>query len=599
MATSNIRHDLIELGKQAFQAKNYVEAIRHFSDRLNLQSDDAQALQYLVYSHLHLGDANKASAILVKYTEQHSATSNFWLCKVQVAQFQQNLDDEYKAYQQLLKRFGESVQWLERYISLCTSLHRFDEAKKAINTLIDDHKISEQKCTILWLNYYKACERHQEALVKAKALYQQNPQSPYNLNELAVCYRLSGEPGKAVDILTPLAVKKPHYAVYHNLANALSDEGKLPEAISWYKKALSLNPLYIDSHINLNKLLWESGDTSEYLDSFKKAIQAHPLAHHLSLAYASFLVDEKRYKDAIAHIENSNFPGYLDIAQLRVIAQAYLYDGKSVDAVPIFEQITQNKGVSTADNIAYGISLISIGNYSLAEKVLSDTLIRQPENQLAKAYYYAAKRLTNVNFEGLTDKIETFSFNTIDEQYWQFLIEEIIPLHASENNPLGQTLEKGTQTRGHLLRSNNKYITRLKAFLDSAVKAYCDSQKIDVGSITDAQGGVNYIGSWSVRLRGQGFHHDHIHSKGRISGVIYLKLPDEVSNDDKKSGWLKLGQPYLYGKAELSPEMYIKPEVGKCVLFPSHAWHGTTPIHDDAERITIAFDVGQYGLDRS
>jgi hypothetical protein len=27
------------------------------------------------------------------------------------------------------------------------------------------------------------------------------------------------------------------------------------------------------------------------------------------------------------------------------------------------------------------------------------------------------------------------------------------------------------------------------------------------------------------------------------------------------------------------------------VLFPSLMWHGTTPFHDDAERLTIAFDV--------
>ncbi|MBD3585260.1 tetratricopeptide repeat protein [Salinimonas sp. HHU 13199] len=598
MATCNNRHDLIELGKQAFNAKNYIEAIRHFSDRLNQQSDDAQALQYLVYSHLHLGDANKANALLAKYTEQHSATSNFWLCKVQVAQFQQNLEEEYSAYQQLFKRFGKSLQWLERFITLCTSLHRFDEAKTAINTLIDDHNISEQKRIILWLNYYKSCERHQEALVKAKTLYHLNPQSPYNLNELAVCYRLSGEPGKAVDILTPLAVKKPHYAVYHNLANALSDEGKLSEAISWYRKALKMNPLYIDSHINLNKLLWESGDTSEYLNSFKKAIQAHPLAHHLSLAYASFLVDEKRYKDAIAHIENANLPDYLNIAQLRIIAQAYLYDGESVEAVPILEQITQHKGGTTSDNITYGISLISTGNYSLAEKVLSDTLTRQPENQLAKAYHYAAKRLISDNFEGLAGKIETFSPNSIDEQFWYSLIEEIIPLHASKNNPLGQTLEKGTQTRGHLFKNSGKYVKQLKAFLDRSIRTYCERQNIDIALLTDADDEINYIGSWSVRLNGKGFHHNHIHSKGRISGVVYLKLPSDVANEEMKAGWLKLGQPHLYGHDELLPEIFIKPEVGKCVLFPSHAWHGTTPILDDAERITVAFDVGRYGLDR-
>ncbi|QCZ94191.1 tetratricopeptide repeat protein [Salinimonas iocasae] len=599
MANSNSRHELIELGKQAFNAKNYNEAVSYFSDRIKEAPKDSVTLQYLVHCYLHLGDVKEADAVLTQYSAYHATTTNYWLCKIQVAQFCQRLNDEYSAYQQLFHLEGERMQWLERYVTLCTSLHRFDEARTVLNKLIENNPVTEQKRLILWLNFYRGCERHLEALNCAKALYDTNPQSPYNLNELAVCYRLCGKSQEAVDILLSLACKKPHYAVYHNLANALSDQGKLSEAINWYKKALSLNPLYTDSHINLNKLLWESGNIDEYLTSFQNAIQAHPTAHHLSLAYADFLVDERRYADAISHLEHIEIPDYLNVAKRRIIAQAYLYAGRSSDALPILEKLTRDADTTAVDNITYGISLLNTENYPLAKEILSETIRQQPDNQLAKAYHYAATRLISDKFEGVAATVETFSYRPDDSEFWQQLIDEIMPLHASENNPLGQTLEKGTQTRGHLLRGNGKQLRKLKAFLDSSIKAYCENQRIDINTITDYDNAVNYIGSWSVRLSGQGFHHNHIHSKGKISGVIYLKLPAEIANEEAKAGWLKLGQPYLYESHELSPEMYIKPEVGKCVLFPSHAWHGTTPIHDDAERITIAFDVGQYGLDKS
>jgi hypothetical protein len=39
------------------------------------------------------------------------------------------------------------------------------------------------------------------------------------------------------------------------------------------------------------------------------------------------------------------------------------------------------------------------------------------------------------------------------------------------------------------------------------------------------------------------------------------------------------------------PEMFVKPIVGRLVLFPSFYWHGTVPFASDSDRMTIAFDV--------
>jgi hypothetical protein len=39
------------------------------------------------------------------------------------------------------------------------------------------------------------------------------------------------------------------------------------------------------------------------------------------------------------------------------------------------------------------------------------------------------------------------------------------------------------------------------------------------------------------------------------------------------------------------PLRYVQPQSGRLVLFPSYLWHGTTPIHGDEPRMTIAFDA--------
>jgi hypothetical protein len=35
----------------------------------------------------------------------------------------------------------------------------------------------------------------------------------------------------------------------------------------------------------------------------------------------------------------------------------------------------------------------------------------------------------------------------------------------------------------------------------------------------------------------------------------------------------------------------IEPRVGRLILFPSYYWHGTTPFSEEADRLTVAFDV--------
>lgn len=83
----------------------------------------------------------------------------------------------------------------------------------------------------------------------------------------------------------------------------------------------------------------------------------------------------------------------------------------------------------------------------------------------------------------------------------------------------------------------------------------------------------HYAGMWSVRLPKGGYHVEHNHPKGRISGCLYVDVPDQSS-----------GKLRIFGQELTVSE-------GMLVLFPSQMTHGTTVYEGDKPRLTVAFDV--------
>jgi hypothetical protein len=104
-------------------------------------------------------------------------------------------------------------------------------------------------------------------------------------------------------------------------------------------------------------------------------------------------------------------------------------------------------------------------------------------------------------------------------------------------------------------------------------------------------GGYRVQGAWSVRLRPQGFHIDHVHQKGWLSSALHIELPDAVADAAAKEGWLKFGQPGVATQPALSAERFVRPEPGRLVLFPSYMWHGTQPFDGEQDRLSVAFDL--------
>ncbi|WP_454886092.1 2OG-Fe(II) oxygenase family protein [Sphingomonas oryzagri] len=165
-------------------------------------------------------------------------------------------------------------------------------------------------------------------------------------------------------------------------------------------------------------------------------------------------------------------------------------------------------------------------------------------------------------------------------------------LHLARAQPLDQSVRGGTQTDGPLFQRMEPPIRALRQRIEKAIAEY-------VAALPDPIEGhpllghiprrPRFIGSWSVRLTGGGFHDPHIHSYGWLSSAFYVAVPEAAASGEE--GFLTLGEPQAMLATGLAPYRTIAPRPGHLVLFPSTMWHATRPF-GSGERLTAAFDVG-------
>lgn len=164
-------------------------------------------------------------------------------------------------------------------------------------------------------------------------------------------------------------------------------------------------------------------------------------------------------------------------------------------------------------------------------------------------------------------------------------------LHTMAEPYLEQSVRGGTQTDRPLLFRHEQPIVRLRQAILEAVAEYVAALPPPDPRhplLAPQRQSLRFAGSWSVRLRDQGFHSCHTHPMGWISSACYIALPPAPG--EPPAGWLRLGTPPPELRLDLAPYREIAPQPGQLVLFPATMWHGTVPFKGE-ERLTVAFDM--------
>ena len=449
-------------------------------------------------------------------------------------------------------------------------------------------------------------------------------------------YRESGKPEKAQEIASTLRKRYAHdiralraeASVMRDrdpamarrfLENRLADTDK-PDVIHYelglihfaqdefdlaadhFESALRFNPGLIDAHRSLNELYWQQED-AKFLDSYRRAIDQMPgfapLYHNLAAAYISSGDNERAtavLREALDHVGRNPY-------LVHGLAAQELKQGRTDIAAGLLSEALEQ----APDNVRFLNEFANLhirtGEYRQAALFIAQALEIEPNNQEVWAYQGLVWRLTDDerqhwlnDYDRLLKAYELpapAGFASL-HAFMNDLGTYLAGLHTARRQPLDQSVRNGTQTLGMLFKNTNPLVASLKSAVEACLQDYLASVPRDENHPFDSRLGQSsrFTGSWCVKLGSGGYHTNHVHPHGWLSCCNYISLPPlGDDSEEDRSGWIRFGQTSLQlGEREVVARA-IKPEVGKCVFFPSYFWHGTYPFDSDQPRMTVPCDI--------
>jgi len=523
-----------------------------------------------------------------------------------------NLLKDQGAYEAALDHYDRAVRLDPRYLDalikqgeLLSQLGRFADAEIALRKAyrLGPHTLA---AAIALADFCTHTDKLPEAERILRAGLARHPEDPFLTHNLGLLLSLQQRFDEALPLLSSLVYpEQRHPDVFLNLGTCLRALGRLQEAANHYLKAIDLDPLNYHAHDGVNRLLWEMGRAADVGKSFIFAKQRLPDHPDLLEMYAECLIAFTRLDEAEAELQAAarlrpGAPGLYRLGTALRLAQ-----GRPSDAIR-----TAEAGLDkTPDDLDL---LRKLGEACLMDNRPDQALATarrmaelQPFNQHAAAYEATALRLLGrpdearrlydyERFIHIQDLAPPPGFGDL-AAFNQRLAAGVEQLHHSQHEPVYQTLRNGTQTFQNLFD---------RPTIDGSVKALGAlslriAAEFMAGLPDDPTHpflgrkgrGMMWAGSWSIKLRDGGFHTDHIHPKGWISGVYYVETPACLDDADQKPGWIKFGEFQAGEGPRVDWEKVVRPRPGMLVLFPSYMWHGTLPISGDQPRLTIAFDI--------
>ena len=325
-------------------------------------------------------------------------------------------------------------------------------------------------------------------------------------------------------------------------------------------------------------------------------------------------------------------PGNPSLATQLAITESEL--GNYIEAEKLHKELTLKHGDAFLSHFNYGLFLVNIGEKERAlccferckqiipnapeaqeqiEKLLlsennrfseiyqhiekeqwteAEKILRKNQGSIGPIQFWAAvNELPQENQEKL-GSIEAFDskaqIKTVElysaferERYLDRLVDIVKNTESLILNRAGKPTRYGLQSHEILNGSQSNVIQDLCKRLMEAASEYIENKPL-LQKIRDQKNGNLELSGWGVVLKKGGYQKRHIHPESIVSGVIYIKLPTETADEDKKEGNL------LFPSNNMR---MVTPKEGMAVLFPSYLPHETVPISTDEERICIAFNL--------
>ena len=349
----------------------------------------------------------------------------------------------------------------------------------------------------------------------------------------------------------------------------------------------------------LASVRWMTGAGEAFVQDYEAEVQRHPDASTLRLGCADLLrrADLRDRAEAMLREGLAREPN--NAALQGALGVVLDESDRTAEALPLLQRAVAGAPGNAAARGNLIAALLRLSRSDEALALRAPLRRAQPYNGEWIAYEgMALKQKGDPRYHELFDydlMVQPFDlpppagYATI-EAFNAALREALDRLHVLETHPLDQSLRGGSQTTRSLLTIDDPVIKHYVEALDAPVRAYIATmQKPNhpwSGRKTD---NFKFAGSWSVKLKANGYHINHLHPEGWISSAYYVWLPEATRSGEGREGWIKFGEP-RWPTPGCTIEKLVQPKEGRLVLFPSYMWHGTIPF-SSGERMTAPFDI--------
>ena len=423
------------------------------------------------------------------------------------------------------------------------------------------------------------------------------PEHPGLMRGLLYALKDSGQMDAAKNLLEKIP-PEPDLAL--TAGQIFAELGQTTPAKAAFSQALSYPPTAVLAFRNLLNIIWMEDGIDAAHDTINKMVAASPEVGFVYIEGADMFVDMGDQAAGLALLDKceNKFGKQPDIDHARAKILIEQGDGKAAFELGARALAARRDDLGLLST--YARAALMTGQFEQALGASKHAQARQPNNQFWIALEATALRGLGKNHKHLFDYeqyVKAYDLEAPPEykdmaEFLKQLKDALIERHNANNHPAGQSLRFGTQTPSDLRFADSRVIQDFFQALARPITDYMDH----IGRGTDQPlerrntGKYRLTGAWSVMLKAGGFHVNHVHPEGWISSAFYVDVPSGTGTDPDKKGWIKFGEPPFKVSGQ-SYEHVIAPKAGQLVLFPSYMWHGTIPIKDGAERLTLPFDA--------
>lgn len=399
-----------------------------------------------------------------------------------------------------------------------------------------------------------------------------------------------------------------HPDLFRNRAEALLDSGDIDAAVNCADAGVERFPGHPLLQQTAAQLSFSSGANRDHLEKLRAAVHQEPRNPALWQTLIELMKRLGQESEVEETLRDAKRRGCPDTASMQVLAALDLAQrGQEASALTHLTKINELSPNDSYVQHNFAMQLLRSKEASRAETLCADWLQRVPYDQTLLAYRGTALQLLDdpreaqlLDYDRMVVPVEVpapagFASR---EDYFKELTRILEGLHHSNAQPIEQSVRGGTQTNGFLFRLKEPLLLGLETQLQLAIASALHKLPSDShhpfwsrNSRPTQARDLRMAGAWSVRLRDQGYHANHIHPEGWVSSALYISLPEEVQQGEGTEGHIQFGTPMRELELDLAPRRVVKPVVGTLVLFPSYMWHGTLPFHSEQSRITVAFDL--------